>query len=166
MTEHTPRRRGPNKAKRTAPAAKVAVAAEPQEELAAAPKRRRRATVGGHAMKLDAPQRPGFHRRWMNDSGNRLADAAELGYDHVTERGIKSDNPGSRVSRLVGTQPNGEPLHAFLMETPDELYAEGVAEKEALNRRIDEAITAGSPTDGPIAPKGESYGQGSIQRDR
>lgn len=130
------------------------------------PKRRRRASVGGHAMKLTAPTKPGFSRRWFNDSGNRIAEAIDLGYDFVTETGLQTDDPSSRTSRLVGTQANGDPLKAYLMETPDELYAEGVDEKEAHNRQIDEAISAGTPTDGPIGPASETYGQGSIQRDR
>lgn len=137
-----------------------------EEAVSAPPKRRRRASVGGHAMKLQAPVRPGYTRRWFNDSGNRIAEAIDLGYEFTTEQGIKTDDPSSRVSRLVGTKANGDPLKAYLMETPDELYAEGVAEKEAHNRQIDEAISAGSPTDGPIGPASETYGSGSIQRDR
>lgn len=156
--------------KRAVSAAPVAPAAvEPTqaaEPAAGVPKRRRRASVGGHAMKLTAPSRPGFTRRWFNDNGNRIAEAIDLGYEHVSEQGIQTDDPGSRISRLVGNKPNGDPLKAFLMETPDELFAEGVAEKEAHNRQIDEAISAGSPTDGPIGPASETYGQGSIQRDR
>ncbi len=128
--------------------------------------RRRRASVGGHALKLSAPPKPGHTRRWFNDDNNRIANAHDLGYDFVTERGIKTDDPSSRVSRLVGTKANGEPLRAYLMETPDELYAEGVAEKEAHISKTDEAITAGVPTDGQIGPASETYGRGSIERDR
>lgn len=146
------------------PAAKEAQT-PPQAEGAPTP-RRRRASVGGHALKLTAPSRPGYHRRWMNDDGNRIAEADDLAYDFVSDPDIKSDSPGSRVSRLVGTKANGDPLYAYLMETPDELYAEGVAEKAAHNQQIDEAIAAGLPTDGQIAPSAEQYGQGSIKRDR
>lgn len=128
--------------------------------------RRRRASVGGAAMKLDAPAKEGHTRRWFNDDNNRLATAHELGYDHVTERGIKTDDPSSRVSRIVGTKANGEPLRAYLMETPDELYAEGAAEKEAHIHKTDAAIAAGVPTDGPVGPLSETYGQGSIHRGR
>lgn len=127
--------------------------------------RRRRASTGGHALKLAAPTRPGFTRRWFNDDGNRLADAHELGYDHVHEAGITTTDLGSRTSRLVGTKANGEPLRAYLMETPDELYAEGLAEKEAHNRQIDDAIAAGRDSTGQMSSM-ETYGQGSIQRDR
>ena len=47
-------------------------------EAPAAPGRRRRSNVGGHALKLAAPSRPGFVRRWFNDDKNRLADAEEF----------------------------------------------------------------------------------------
>jgi len=87
-----------------------------------------------------------------------------LGYDHVTEQGIQSSDAGSRVSRLVGTKANGEPLRAYLMETPDELYAQGVAEKEAHNRQIDDAIIAGRDSTGQMVT--ETYGHGSIKSDR
>jgi len=127
-------------------------------------KRRRRATVGGFAQKLAAPNRPGFVRRWFNDKDNRLAEAFDLGYDHVTDTGITSSDPSSRISRLVGTKANGEPLRAYLMETPEELFAEGVAEKEARNRMVDDAIAAGRDSTGQMTQ--ETYGQGSIQRDR
>lgn len=139
--------------------------ATPASEASTLPKRRRRASVGGHAAKLSAPQRVNHTRRWFNDDGNRIAEAEELGYDFVTDNGIKTSSPGSRVSRLVGTKANGEPLHAFLMETPDELYAEGAAEKEAHNRQIDDAIKAGRDSTGQMSSH-ETYGQGSIKSDR
>src|SRR6478736_2295568 len=99
--------------------------------------RRRRSAVGGHALKLDAPTRPGYVRRWFNDEGNRLADAHELGYDPVHDPKAQSSDLGSGISRLVGTKANGEPLRAYLMETPDELHRQGLAEKEARNRLVD-----------------------------
>ena len=141
---------------------------EPAEvtiETAAGPvTRRRRASVGGHALKLDAPNRPGFKRRWFNDDGNRLADAHELGYDPVYDTSVQSSDVGSGISRLVGTKANGEPLRAYLMETPDELYAEGMSEKEARNRLVDDSIAAGRDSTGQMSSH-DTYGQGSIQRD-
>lgn len=128
--------------------------------------RRRRASVGGHALKLQAPARDGFVRRWVNDDGNRIAMAEELAYDFVEDQSIQTTDTGSRVSRLVGTKANGEPLRAFLMETPVEEYQAGAKEKEAVNRQIDEAITRGVDSTGQLAPEGEQYGEGSIKRDR
>jgi hypothetical protein len=135
---------------------------KPVEATVETTKRRRRPSVGGHAMKLGAPLRPGFQRRWANDEKNRLAELDQLGYDHVTESGIGNTDPGSRISRLVGTQANGEPLRAYLMETPDELFAEGVAEKDAHNRLIDEALIAGRDTTGQLVAS-ETYGTGTIE---
>ena len=141
-------------------AAPAVAAAEP---TAAPTKRRRRASVGGHAMKLTAPERPGFHRHWFNDLNNRIAEGEELAYDHVSEPGIKTDDPSSRVRRVVGTKANGEPLYSYLMETPNELYAEGVAEKEARNAEVDKAIREGRDSTG----SGDLVrGQGSIEVER
>jgi len=138
--------------------------AQASEEAPEQPRRRRRASVGGLALKLSAPPRPGYSRRWVNDSGNRVAEAEELGYTPVSDTGLKTSSPGSTVSRLVGTKAGGEPLHAILMETPDELYAEGLAEKEAASRQIDDAIRAGRDSTGQMSPT-ETYGQGSIRTD-
>lgn len=143
-------------------------AAKPDEatpEPVPAGQRRRRASTGGHSLKLAAPQREGFTRRWVNDDGNRIADAHDLAYDYVNEAGITSTDTGTRISRLVGTKANGEPLRAYLMETPNEQLAAGVAEKEAHNRQIDDAIAAGRDSTGQHQSDGY-VGQGSIQRDR
>jgi hypothetical protein len=120
--------------------------------------------VGGFVSKLDAPLREGETRRWVNDDGNRIAECRELGYEFVSEKGIQTADPGSRISRLVGTKADGKPLHAYLMETPNELFAEGQSEREAANRLIDEAITAGRDSTGRMDE--HQYGQGSIKSDR
>lgn len=166
MTEQdfAPRRRGRPPLNPDAPAAVVNEAATENvtDTAADAPtQRRRRASVGGHALKLSAPTRPGWVRRWFNDQKNRIADALDLGYSFVEAGGIRSSDVGSRTSRLVGTQEGGGGLNAYLMETPDELYAQGVAEKEAHNRQIDEALVAGRDSTGQMNPS-ETYGHGSI----
>jgi hypothetical protein len=136
-------------------------------ETAAEPsKRRRRAKVGGHALKLRAPERPGFVRRWVNDDGNRIADAEELGYTHVSETDAETHSPGSRISRRVGTTAEGKGLLSYLMETPDELYAEGIAEREELHRQVDLAIVKGADATGQLTSSDGTYGHGSIQVER
>ncbi len=126
--------------------------------------RRRRASVGGHALKLMAPAKPGFVRRWFNDDGNRIAKAEDLAYDFVTDEGIKTDDPSSRVSRLVGTKANGEPLRAYLMETPVEEFQAGLDEKATENAKTDEAIRRGVDITGQLGPVSETYGEGSIKQ--
>lgn len=134
--------------------------------------RRQRFGTGGFKTKLALPsemqarlKQQGLSARWVNDDGNRIAELRELGYEFVTEQGVQTDGPGSRVSRLVGTKANGEPLHAYLMDTPDELIAQGAVEKEAHNRQIDEAIRAGRDSTDRLSPH-ESYGHGSISVER
>ena len=128
------------------------------------PTRRRRAKIGEFAMKLGAPERPGFVRRWFNDNKNRIAEGEELAYDFVTDKGVKSTDPSSRISRIVGSGENGEPLRSYLMETPEEFYQEGLAEKEAKNRQVDDAIAAGRDSTGQHPDT--HAGRGSIERDR
>lgn len=151
-----PRRRG-------RPARSTIAEFEPETEsaTAGAPKpsrRRKRADVNGQHLKLKAPCRPGFQRRWVNDTPGRIAMAEELAYSHVTETGIKSDSPDSRVSRLVGTQASGAPLHAYLMETPEEEFRYGIEEKEDAHRSFEEAVRRGEDTLGQaITSKVQSH---------
>lgn len=129
----------------------AAATVEPNAE-APSGDRRRRKSVGGLALKLSAPVRPGFVRRWANDDNNRIAQLDDLAYDRVQ----------GEAPRLVGTKPNGEPLHAYLMETPEDEYAHGLADKEAHNRKVDEAIRDGRDSTGQHNSDGY-VGQGSIK---
>lgn len=156
----TPRRRGrparsavaPETVAQDTPAIEAAEGAKPT-------RRRRRGNNGGFHLKLKVPERDGFHRRWFNDMPGRLAEAGELAYDHVTDPAIKSDSQDSNVRRLVGTQANGQPLYAYLMETPLEEYRAGQEEKEEGHRQIDKAIREGRDATGRVD---NSYGEGSI----
>lgn len=114
-------------------------------------------------MKLTAPTREGYVRRWVNDSDNRLANAGELAYDYVTDTSIQSSDAGARISRLVGTKANGEPLRAYLMETPQAEYAAGVAEREATHLQIEQAIIAGRDSTGRMDESIVHDGHGEIK---
>lgn len=140
----------------------AAVAEITAETTGAPTKRRRRSKVGGSSMKLAAPTRPGFVRRWFNDSGNRIAEAEELGYEHVSDPEVEKHSLGSRISRRVGTSPDGKGQNAFLMECPDELYAEGDSEREAIHSRVDQAIVEGAVSS-DLGSSDGAYGHGSIQ---
>lgn len=160
-----PRRRGrPAKVATTASATQVIDTPVTVEAAGATqPARRRRASVGGVAMKLTAPTREGYVRRWVNDSDNRLANAGELAYDYVTDTSIQSSDAGARISRLVGTKANGEPLRAYLMETPQAEYAAGVAEREATHLQIEQAIIAGRDSTGRMDESIVHDGHGEIK---
>jgi hypothetical protein len=155
-----------NLPRRNRPPVSEKTAADAQNLAPTLPGRRRRASVGGHALKLQAPAREGYVRRWVNDNGNRIAHAQELAYDFVQDTAIQSTGEGSRVSRLVGTKANGEPLRAYLMETPVEEFGAGLDEKEAAVKAIDDAMQTIIDETGKPVPKSEQTGHVSIQRER
>ncbi|MEM6682597.1 MAG: hypothetical protein AAF607_10170 [Pseudomonadota bacterium] len=118
-----------------------------ENEVKPEPRRRRKpGATGGFKMKLQAEQRPGYVRYWGNDDGNGRIEhlAGDLAYDFVTE----GNKDGSRVRQRVGTQANGEPLYAYLMETPEEDYALGEQEREARAREIDDVLRQRKPVEG------------------
>ena len=118
------------------------------EDKRPVPKRERRKRASGLGLKLAAPTREGYRRRFFNDDGNRLAEAQELGYSFVEEQGIDTHGPGSRVNRLAGTKDDGAPLKTYLMETPDELWQQGVDEKEEERSKVDETLNRGGDPSG------------------
>lgn len=111
--------------------------------------RRKRATTGGFQTRLDAPQKTGMVMRWVNDEPGRIPAMHELGYDFA-ERETRTDGVGTRIERIVGTHPNGEPKKAFLMETPDDQYAIGAKEKEERLKPFEDAINRGDDTTGKL----------------
>ena len=116
--------------------------------------RRRRAAIGGFRQKLDAPQRPGYVRRWVDDSPARIMEMQGLGYDFVHEQagaGAKrTDGQGSRISRMGGKRDDGSPYHLVLKETPADEYAIGVAEREDQLKPFESALRSGADTTGRL----------------
>lgn len=116
-----------------------------------AAQRRRRATTGGHSLKLDAEQRPGYVRRFVNGDPMRIMRMKELGYSEVSDKAgegkSRTDGMGTRIARHAGRDQEGKPFQAILMETPDPLYAEGEAEKEEARKAFEETIRRGKKTE-------------------
>lgn len=121
-------------------------------------RRRKRADVNGQHLKLSAPSRPGYVRRWVNDKPGRLAMFQKLAYEFVEDPAIESDGTDSRIRRTVGTQEGGAPQHSYYMETPEEEYQYGVEEKEESRRAFDEAIRRGEdPLGSGVTAKVQSH---------
>lgn len=132
-----------------------------------ATQRRRRAKVGGHALKLKAPERKGYVRRFALATPERIAELEELGYTRVVDPSIPTSGLGSgTVQRPAGTGADGSHHRHILMETPDELYAQGQAELEEHNSQIDKAIRAGRDITGRLSDSETYGGQGSINVER
>lgn len=116
-------------------------------------RRRKRATLGGFTVKLDAPAREGYVRRYVNGDPSRIAAMEELGYTMVGEKpgpgDKRTDGLGTRISRHAGKFESGAPMQAFLMETPVSEYQIGLTEKEDRLKPFEDAIRRGDdPTGG------------------
>lgn len=126
-------------------------AQNPGAEAVPTRQRRQRAGLGGKSQKLDAPERPGWVRRWVNGDPLRIKQMEELGYSLVSEaagEGSKrTDGLGSRISRHAGRDEDGKAYQTVLMETPAGLHAEGEAEKEAGREAFEETIRRGLKTE-------------------
>lgn len=116
--------------------------------------RRRRASTGGFRLKLDAPQREGFVRRWVDDNPARISEMNDLGYDFVQEKAgtgeARTDGLGSRMTRMAGKRDDGSPHQLVLMETPVSEFEVGKAEKEERLKPFEEALRAGADTTGRL----------------
>lgn len=108
------------------------------------PKRRERTPLSAMRQKLQAPQRKGYARRFVNDEGGRLQDFQRAGYEFVEDGDIHTDGEGTRVCRRVGTHENGQPKYAFLMEQKQEWYEEDQTTKQKELDAVDEAIRGGN----------------------
>lgn len=106
--------------------------------------------------KMEVPENPGFHRHWLNDVGGRIQQALESGYTYVekvnvelNEVGVTPGNTdlGSKVSMYVGTDEQGKPLKAYLMEIKQEWYDEDQEIIAQQANRVDEALKAGTSKD-------------------
>ena len=104
---------------RKKPGPKPKRTADDQVSDARARRERRRADLGTDDLKLAAPKREGFVRRWVNDVVGRVDNFMANGWDVVQTAGTEA--------RHVGGQKN--PLKAVLMEIPDEFHTEDQQKK-------------------------------------
>lgn len=114
-------------------------------------RRRPRRSAGGFALKLEAEQRPGFVRRFVNGDPSRILKMEQLGYTLVNDRAgdgkSRTDGKGTRITRHAGRTEEGAPLHAVLMETPEQEFQYGVADKEEARKAVEDVIRrSGDPT--------------------
>ena len=145
---------------------------EPRKDAAEAratpsAERRKRIKSGAHRLKLHAEGIPeGYHPHWANDDAGRIQELMDRGYKFLSRDGVVIGEDASdgntaldtRVSRIVGVNPQGTPKVAYLMVIPQEFYDEDMedlsAENDALIREIREGQTARKAGDGRYVPEG------------
>jgi len=134
MNEGMIERRGPGRPPKD-------ITAAPETTL---PQRSVRKPFGAMNLKLEYPQREGFHRHWFNDIPGRIDRAREAGYEHV------KGNDSKNVSRVVGAAEGGGALTAYLMEIPEEWYKEDMAREQRLIDDKEASIKGGNPQGGEV----------------
>lgn len=100
--------------------------------------RPQRRPFGSRSQKLAYDARPGYYRRWFNDTPGRIDDAKAAGYK------IVKDASGKEVARPVGVYDNGAAMLAYLMEIPQEWYDQDIAVQQKVLDEMDDAIRRGA----------------------
>lgn len=116
--------------------------------------RNTRVPLGVARSKLAVPARPGYVRRWVNDTEGRLLQAEQGGYQYATDQALQigaadidniNRDLGARVSRVVDKSTGQK---AYLMEIKEEFYAEDQAVKAQAVAAKDQLIKTGKVDDG------------------
>lgn len=106
----------------------------------------KRIPLGVPRQKLSLDKKdPNYNYRWINDTGDRIQQAQEAGYEFV-KRGSTSapgvadvvpqnTDLGTNTSKVVGTTESGAPLTAYLMRLKKSFFEE---DKKAKAQQIDE----------------------------
>lgn len=126
----------------------------PRKEETQERRRRRNSLDGSAGMKLAVDERfldrKNFEYRWINDDGARIhAKTVQDDWDFVSdpakEGKADADGLGSIVSKVVGKNANGQPLHAYLARKPKHYYDEDQAEKRRAIEDGMKSIKSGTP---------------------
>ena len=99
---------------------------------------------------LSAPQKPGFVRRFVNDTGDRIQMFKEAGWNTVDDVNQVGDPKlGTASSIGSGANPHvGGGQRAVLMELPEEIYSADRAESQAEITKIENEMKRNSKTEG------------------
>ena len=113
-------------------------------------------------LRLQVPERSGFHRHWFRGTPERINRAMQAGYKFVDDTGetvnVRSfdlagdsnkdgnSDLGSRISVISGDdlESNGQPGRLYLMECPNHLYEIGQKILAERNESVAEAIRGGT----------------------
>lgn len=103
---------------------------------------------------LTAPKNPGFVRRFVNDTGDRIQTFKDAGWKVVENTAVGDDKAGKASSMGSGANPSvGGGQRAVLMELPDKYYKEDEKAKQDAISKVENEIkrNAGSPGNDGLA---------------
>lgn len=117
---------------------------------------RQRISLNAPQMKLETPNLPGYHLRWIRGTAQRLAQAERAGFEFVNPGELEtgsvlvggdaahsgSTDMGSRVSVVAGdVDDSGQAIRLYLMKQKLEYYLQDKEELEKRNDSVAEALT-------------------------
>ncbi len=109
-------------------------------------------------LKLEVPEREGYHRHWFLGTTERIGRALQAGYQFVDRGDVSLTNfdlsgavegdgnsdLGTRVTRASGDlDKHGNSVPLVLMECPNEFYQKSLDVIEKRNAAIADSITQG-----------------------
>lgn len=99
---------------------------------------------------LTAPKKPGFVRRFVNDTSDRIQQFKDAGWSVVKGEGEAGDPKLGRASSMGGaTNPEvGQGQRAVLMELPTNYYEEDQQAKQNKIDQVEREIRRNSATEG------------------
>src|SRR5262245_20011824 len=130
----------------------------PGTEPGKAQAERKRIPLSVPQRKLEVPDVPGYHLRWIRGTPQRLRQAEQAGYEYVTPEDVQmndlalggdgsrhgSTDMGSRVSVVEGseTDGSGNAIRMYLMKQKLEFYREDQEIVQRRNNSIANALTS------------------------
>ena len=107
-------------------------------------------------LRLEVPERDGYHRHWFRGTPERIARARQAGYEFVNRSDVEinsfdlggsedgNTDLGSRVSVISGDlDERGNPGRLYLMECPVEFFEASQQVVLDANERVASAIRSG-----------------------
>ncbi len=116
------------------------------EKVSASKAQNRKRIPLGKRNILTAPTRAGFVRRFVNDKGDRVAMFKDAGWNCVSGAGDAGDSKLGRATSMgSGTNPHvGAGQRAILMEIPEEIYNQDIADSQAEITKVENQIKRNS----------------------
>lgn len=119
---------------------------------------------------IELPERPGYHRRWINDVGDNVLRKLDNGYEPVTTETLnlgvdsRSDQPTDMGSTTI-TRVDKSGVNIVAMEIPIEWYNENQEEKKKNRMRNQQMLSRPELKDGQYVPSDDVVGEiGSNER--
>jgi hypothetical protein len=135
--------------------------------------RQERVPLGTARRRLQVDGRPGYRRRWINDTGERLTNALEGGYTFVAkddaefkDKDITNKNDSINDAVCKPVNPRTDDTKGYLMEIPVTTYNKDQKEKQRAIDKTEDGLRVGADAHGRPGQDGRYVPAGGIKIER